>query len=276
MKKQVGMSILLLVAVALPVMAKAPSSSELGAKIAASASAAQEDLGKQLGNAAKAGNLLLIRQLIEKKGVPVDAPVSEKGGTALMKAINEGQYKAAKMLLERYHANPLAKNNRGFTVLMYAVWPRLAEDSNAKALKMGAYAGAIDLDNIKANIGQIVDLVLSRPDVKENEKYLNNQLKSGTTALAFAVQSAHFLDFPELVQKLVDIPAIDVNKPGQGGWPPLFLAIELGNEKVVRVLLTRDNIDLQTPVKGVTPLAAAEKVGNRAIINMLKAKGARK
>ena len=48
----------------------------------------------------------------------------------------------------------------------------------------------------------------------------------------------------EIVEMLLKLPDIDVNKTGSGGWTPLLLAIAEKNERIVEILLKHPDIDV--------------------------------
>ena len=48
----------------------------------------------------------------------------------------------------------------------------------------------------------------------------------------------------EIVEMLLKLPDIDVNKTGNGGWIPLLLAIAEKNERIVEILLKHPDIDV--------------------------------
>ena len=281
MKKQIWLGVTLLAAVvmALPAMAKAPTTAEIAAAANAqmqAAASSQQSLVEQLCNAAKRGDVSRIRELLDTGRVNVEDTVGKNKWTPLICAVDSTQYQAAKVLLEEYHADPKAANKHGWTVLHYAVYPGMTELDKGGTLNILGQAGAINMDNVRAKIGRIVDLILSQPGVKEDAEYLNQKVEgTALTALYAALWTANKINYPELGQKLVDIPAIDVNMRSYHKWTPLSYAVNYGNEELVRILLTRDDIDVEKPLpNGTTPLALAKERGARGIVKMLKEKGA--
>ncbi len=67
---------------------------------------------------------------------------------------------------------------------------------------------------------------------------------------------------------------IDINqKDKEYGWTALMLASLNGHEEIVKMLLAKDNIEInQTNKKGETALMWASRKGNLEIVKMLEAK----
>ena len=69
----------------------------------------------------------------------------------------------------------------------------------------------------------------------------------------------------EIVEMLLKLPDIDVNKTGCSGWTPLLLAIAEKNEIIVELLLKHPDIDVnKAGLKGWTPLTRACNRGDWA------------
>jgi ankyrin repeat protein len=106
------------------------------------------------------------------------------------------------------------------------------------------------------------------PDFKRLNRY-------GGTALIPACHYGHV----ETVRLLLTTP-IDVNHVNRLGWTALLEAIILGDggaahTEIVRLLLAHGADASRADGQGVRPLAHAEQRGQRAIVQLLRAAGAR-
>ena len=86
------------------------------------------------------------------------------------------------------------------------------------------------------------------------------------SALALAAEGG----FQRVVRSLLAKEGIDINSKNEDKKTPLALAAELGHEAAVKLLLAKDNVDLNPKDRdGNTPLAAAAVRGQEATVKLL-------
>ena len=95
---------------------------------------------------------------------------------------------------------------------------------------------------------------------------------AGDTALTYAIKKGQ----TAIVWLLTQSKDIDVNKCDAEGFTPLMLAAQFGERKIVDVLLSRKDIDLEvvTPSHGNTALFSAYQSHCKDIIDVLLKCGA--
>jgi len=127
-------------------------------------------------------------------------------------------------------------------------------------------------NKIKSDVTPIVAVVDSNPNEYQDFSEIQdiNALKDGKTPLYEAVID----NKPALVEQLLAVPGIDVNKHSTTNEiTPLYSAIFMGYNEVVRVLLTAPGIDVNEAVLNdkITPLYLAVQLNNPEIVEMLLA-----
>ncbi|HEU20473.1 MAG TPA: PDZ domain-containing protein [Deltaproteobacteria bacterium] len=120
----------------------------------------------------------------------------------------------------------------------------------------------------------LIDAATSN-DIREMEALFNKGVDVneewilGTTALYEAVRNNASL---ETVRFLLDKGA-DVNKGMSNGWTPLLVAVDNGNENIVKLLLDYGaNMTGREPMRHCTPVQLAEEKGYAMIARMLRDK----
>jgi len=68
---------------------------------------------------------------------------------------------------------------------------------------------------------------------------------------------------------------IQINQAKNSGCTPLYIACQLGQVKVVKILLTRKEIDINKQFDGYTPLKIAIKQDYTKIAALLQQRGAK-
>ena len=188
--------------------------------------------------AAEAGDATALQRLLSA-GVPVDAR-DARGRTALLAATHANQVDIARLLIAR-GADVNAKDDLQDSAFLYA-----GAQGRLEILRLTLAAGA---------------------DLASTNRY-------GGTALIPAAHHGHV----ETVRTLL-ATRIDVDHVNRLGWTALLEAIILGDggaahTEIVRLLVAhgarRDLADAQ----GVTPLAHAERRGQRQIAEILRQAGA--
>jgi hypothetical protein len=198
--------------------------------------------GPSLVDAAEAGDLTALRRLLDAK-VPVDSRDGRNGRrrTALLAATQANRIDAARLLIER-GADVNAKDELQDSPFLYA-----GAQGRLEILRMTLAAGA---------------------DLKSTNRY-------GGTALIPAAHYGHVETVRELLRTKIDLDHVN-----SLGWTALLEAIILGDggdahTEIVRSLVAHGAKLQLADAQGVTPLAHAERRGQRAIVEILRRAGAR-
>jgi len=203
--------------------------------------AGQRSAPPPLVAAAERGDMAELRRLLD-----AGAPVNERdarGRNAVLAATQGGHEAAARLLIER-----------GADV-------NAQDDISDSAFLLAGASGHTGI--VRAALG-----ATPPPDFKRVNRY-------GGTALIPACHHGHV----DTVALLLTT-AIDVNHVNRLGWTALLEAIILGDggrshTEIVRLLLAhRANPNL-ADAQGVTPLAHAQQRGQRTIVQLLRAAGAK-
>ena len=194
--------------------------------------------GGTLVAAAEAGDVAALRRLLDA-GTPVDAR-DERRRTPLLAATQADHVDAARLLIER-GADVNAKDDLQDSPFLYA-----GAEGRLEILRLTLAAGA---------------------DLKSTNRY-------GGTALIPAAHHGHV----ETVRELLTT-GIDVDHVNHLGWTALLEAIILGDGgvahvQIVHLLVAHGANPQRADARGITPLAHAERRGQRAIIEILRRAGA--
>jgi ankyrin repeat protein len=189
--------------------------------------------------AAEAGDVATLRRLLDA-GVPVDRRDGQ-GRTALLAATHADRIDAARLLIER-GADVNARDTIHDSPFLYA-----GAQGRLAILRLTLAAGA---------------------DLKSTNRY-------GGTALIPAAHHGHVETVRELLKT-----AIDVDHVNRLGWTALLEAIILGDggpahTEIVRLLVAHGASLQRADAQGVTPLAHAERRGQRTVVEVLRRAGAR-
>ena len=96
--------------------------------------------------------------------------------------------------------------------------------------------------------------------------YVELKDESYRTPLVWAAERGH----EAVVRLLIERDDVDVNIKGDFGETPLFVAAGNGHEAIVRLLIERNDIDVKARgIYGWTPLYVAAKNGHEAIVRLL-------
>jgi ankyrin repeat protein len=195
--------------------------------------------GAALVAAAEAGDLVSLQHLLDS-GTPVDARDARRR-TALLAATHANRVDVARLLIER-GADVNAKDELQDSPFLYAgAHGRLA------IMRLTLAAGA---------------------DLKSTNRY-------GGTALIPAAHHGHVDTVRELLKTRIDVDHVN-----RLGWTALLEAIILGDggtdhTEIVRLLVAHGARLQLADAQGVTPLAHAEKRGQKAIAEILRRAGAK-
>ncbi len=192
-----------------------------------------------LVSSAEVGDVAALRRLLDA-GVPVDSR-DARGRTALLAATHADRIDAARLLIER-GADVNAKDEMQDSPFLYA-----GAQGRLAILRMTLAAGA---------------------DLKSTNRY-------GGTALIPAAHYGHVETVRELLKTRIDIDHVN-----RLGWTALLEAIILGDggpahTEIVRLLVAHGASVQRADAQGVTPLAHAERRGQRTIVEILRRAGAR-
>jgi ankyrin repeat protein len=192
-----------------------------------------------LVGAVDAGDMAALWRLLDA-GVPVDTRDAQ-GRTALLAATHANRIDAARLLIER-GADVNAKDEMQDSPFLYA-----GAQGRLEILRMTLAAGA---------------------DLKSTNRY-------GGTALIPAAHHGHVETVRELLKTRIDIDHVN-----HLGWTALLEAIILGDggsahTEIVRLLVAHGASLKRADAQGVTPLAHAERRGQRTIVEILRRAGAR-
>jgi len=192
-----------------------------------------------LVRAAEAGDMAALRQLLDA-GVEVDTR-DARHRTALLAATHADRIEVARLLIER-GADVNAKDEMQDSPFLYA-----GAQGRLEILRMTLAAGA---------------------DLKSTNRY-------GGTALIPAAHHGHVETVRELLKTRIDVDHVN-----RLGWTALLEAIILGDggaahTEIVRLLVAHGARLQLADAQGVTPLAHAERRGQRTIVEILRRAGAR-
>jgi len=195
--------------------------------------------GAALGAAASAGDLALLRRLLDA-GTPVDARDAQ-GRTALLRATRADQVAAAKLLIER-GADVNAQDDIQESPFLYA-----GAEGRLQILRLTLAAGA---------------------DLKSTNRY-------GGTALIPAAHHGHVETVRVLLKTKIDVD--HVNRLGWTALLEAIILGDGGpaHTEIVRLLVTHGAALNLPDAQGVTPLAHAQQRGQKAIVEILRRAGAK-
>lgn len=210
-----------------------------------------------LMSAAEAGHDAVVKTLLEKNGIEINA-MDSMGYTALMLAAAAGRHEAVKILLKHGDIEVNHENNNGETALMLAIYQDesavknilLKNGANEKAiltfcqkqtsLSTGRNQGKFQRYFILAahhNWPSVIDWLITNHIIS-----VNYALSDGTTALMVAALSGH----QEMVQTLLAKGA-DVNLITKKNGTALMLATKENHLNIVALLLKSKDIQKEVP-----------------------------
>jgi hypothetical protein len=219
-----------------------------------------------LREAAIRGDAAKIRELLAE-GAPVDQRDNQQS-TALHLSALQGHLEATRILLDA-QADPNARDDRGFTPLMFAAWmwpataenARLAQEDLARGrLRLATQADRDLLMNLGADQEAVAHLLLDRG------ADIDAQNRDGETALILAADR----DLLNMVKALLDRGA-DINHQDKRGETALTRAARMDNAEVVALLLERGADPALENKRGQTALSIALHSGHYDLAPMLSA-----
>ncbi len=228
----------------------------------------QDDIGwTQLMHAVKRGDLKMVEALLSVPGVNVNAK-SKRGRTALMIAAGEGNPAIVKKLLSKRGIQVDAQNIFGTTALILA-----ADEGHAEVVKLLLEAGAnpnlTGKDGASALMyaangehAPVVFLLLNAKNILVNERN-----KNGMTALRYAVSKGN----PLIIELFITSPKLDINQTlSSSPLTPLLTALLLKDLRLLNRILKVPGIDVnKKDVRGSTPLMFAVRRSSPEIVARL-------
>ena len=198
---------------------------------------------EELLQAAKSGNRSWAQFLLQCNETEINTGDTEQdylGNTPLIWASKNGHSELVELLLDQplLDVNKLSLNK---------------DDGNA--LMVASYNGNT----------RIVNLLLRHAQINVNLE----DVAEGRTALFYAT-SKH--NSPEnIIQQLLEVPHIDINKANKNGETALIHATFHGNAKIVEILLSHKNIDVNTAdtTGGKTALFTASRKDDLKVVWLL-------
>ncbi|KAJ8613894.1 hypothetical protein CTAYLR_008680 [Chrysophaeum taylorii] len=113
---------------------------------------------------------------------------------------------------------------------------------------------------------EIVESLGRDPSVDVNSCY------NGATPFYAAVIKGHI----DLVELMVSMPGVDLNKSCRRGASPFWMACRLGRFDLVDLLLRTPRVDVHASMDGVSPVEAARAAGHTRIVALIERKLLRK
>ena len=226
-----------------------------------------------LFSAARAGNLGVVKLILEREDVNFNTMDRLSDQTPLSFAAQYGREDVVKLLLERVDIGPRATDtNYGQTPLSLA-----ARNGHSGVVKLLLEREDIDPNAVGTKSGEriclramnyeyliVLDYRLGREDIDFNTATDEYDL----TPLSHAAMGGH----EGVVKLLLEREDIDFNAAVVGcGLTPLMLAAMYGREGVVKLLLEREDINPNTAdtLYGQTPRLWAARNGYEGIVKLL-------
>ncbi len=213
----------------------------------------------------------VVKVLLSRPGIDVNQ-VSSSGFTPLYAAAQRGHLEAARMLLERPEINPsICTSNRGTPPLTIAassghkeMVELLLSFSNTNINLREKEGGTALLFAADINCPKIVELLI------RGGADVNLSLRDGTTPLCLAA----FKGYIEVVKLLLQVPGVQINKPGTDKATPLYAACYQEHKEIVRLLLNNGADPNIAAQGGWVALRIACAAGNTKIVRLLLNNGA--
>ncbi|KAL2682375.1 hypothetical protein Neosp_006825 [[Neocosmospora] mangrovei] len=260
-------------------------------------------LGKTLMSlAAEGGHMGVVDLLLSQPGIEAHKGDIE-GRTPLAMAASQGRTAIVERLLAVEGADPNSRDKRGWTPLRMA----LAERGSFRMRFIGPDVSVVDTIRVLLRAERIdpdaadlegrtpLSVVCEHADLELVNLFLDSdgvdpdsRDTAGRNPLSWVVAPAYLsvrfdvgqqeqtMRRQDTMRRLLRIQAVDPNAEDAEGLTPLIRAIqdEYGTD-LVRVLLERDDLNVhQRSRNGRTPMAFARKMGNVAIMSLLRKRGA--
>lgn len=249
----------------------------------------------RLIQAAREGDIAEVKEVVLKHKIDYVDRRDDQEWSALFWAVFNGHFEVVKYLVEVMSADVKQVDDQGRSVLYLSCgWGGEAGDSG-ELTKYLIEHGA-DVNTITTDGWSPLYLTAFRGKTFAAEHLLEagaDLLQSdskGRSPLAIAKATKHSQMIPILtkaaaarmfeatregkssvLQTLIEEYSLDVNQKDEQQQTPLHVAMEYGNEGVVKILISCGADDQETNGDGLTPIALAESLGKRAAISALQA-----
>ncbi|KAJ5160851.1 Pfs NACHT and Ankyrin domain protein [Penicillium canariense] len=221
-----------------------------------------------LSRAAENGHEAVVKQLLARDGVNIDTKDNKYNRTPLSWAAANGREAVVKLLLNTGKANVDAKDKNDETPLLWA-----AKKGHEAVIKQLLARDGVDID-AKDNWYNRTPLSWVAENGHEaivkqllaRDADIDVEDNDGRTPLSWAAKNGHVA----VVKQFLARDGVDIN--AKDHWynrTPLSWAAENGHEAIVKQLLARDaDIDVEDN-DGRTPLSWAAKNGHEAVAKLL-------
>ncbi len=209
------------------------------------------------------GKIASARQLLQKPGIMVNAPLGRNKSGALIVAAQHGRKEIVELLLECPNIAINAQNEVGQTALVKA-----AQGGYQEIVELLIKRQGIDLNAARGKNAlmyaackayqEILEMLLAQPSIN-----VNAQDETGSTALIYASMREH----KKSVKALLAEAEININLADNDGKTALMHAIEDNHFEVVKLLLAQQGIQIDNAA-----LIAAVLSGNIKIVHLLLAR----
>jgi ankyrin repeat protein len=210
-------------------------------------------------------------ELLLKKGASPNLKDSEHGRTSLVWAAVNGHREVVMALLKEKNVNLLLRDGVEWSAFEWAAFrgnDTIAKEILDEARKRHNSWAKLSIDEFlntaaKLNNEAALKLLLEQGDIDPSSLD-----QHGRTALSLAAERGHVT----IVQQLLDHGKSDVNaRSGVEGQTPLHWAAAFGREKVVELLLKRDDVDLNaTDIRDSSACKLALKGGHREVAGLIQ------
>ncbi|KAL6826777.1 ankyrin repeat-containing domain protein [Trichoderma sp. SZMC 28015] len=210
------------------------------------------------------GELAIIQQLVDR-GVDINARMSD-GETALFPAIAGGHIDFIRLLVER--GADITATYDGLTPLIFAI-----RIGNMDIVRLLVELGVDITATYDGLTPLLFAIMIGNMDIVrllvELGADINTRWEDDLTPLFMSTE----LGYSDNIQSLIDLGA-NINERDADGRSPLFFAITAGNIPIIELLVGMDDVDLNRPdARGITPIVLAMRLRRHDIVRLLLQSG---